>query len=208
MKLLALLTCVLLTNVVTTNLVAERSSAASIHGRILDPFGFPVSRVTVEILAEKGVQFRTLSDQQGNYRLADVPAGEYNISVSSLGFITEKSTVTVEKSSDVQLDFGLVAGYLGESIPIEVSGTVRDLDKTPLQDVTVTVSNAFSQRLIQKAKTDKEGRYKIQVDYPGQYIVYAAKPSFMVSAATIVLRPALPRESRTMDLILTRLRSP
>ena len=110
----------------------------------------------------------------------------------------------LRKDDNVELDFGLVAGYLGDAIPTEVRGAVRRKDKTPLQGATVTIANAFSKGLVTKARTDRAGRYQANVNYPGQYIVYASKPEFIVSATTIVLPASLPRKSRMVDLVLVR----
>lgn len=74
-------------------------------------------------------------------------------SFSHADSITERQTINLEEDSDLQLDFGLVAGYLGDPIPIEVSGVVRKQDKLPLANALVTVENVFSRRLVYKGRT-------------------------------------------------------
>ena len=77
-----------------------------------------------------------------------------------------------------------------------------------MEDATITVANAFNQRLIQKVRTDKQGHYMVSVDNPGQYIVSASKAGFMVSAVVKVFPATLPRKRFEANFILTLLRLP
>jgi hypothetical protein len=188
--------------------VGRNAPTASIHGHILDSFGFPIADTTLEIQLGRPTQiFQIRTDREGNYKLDALPEGEYVITVFSRGFITESKDITLSGGIDMRLDFGLIAGYLGNAIPIKVSGMVRQFSNVPLQDATVTLISAFNQRFTWNARTDKTGRYQINVDYPGQYIIYVSKPGLMVNSAPIVLPANLPREQRIADFVLTPLRA-
>src|SRR4029077_5227408 len=144
---------------------------------------------------------------QGAYNINNLPAGQYKILVSSLGFATEERNIRVWDGEQVILDVGLNAGG-ADLTPIEVSGTVRQPDNVPLEDATITVANAFNQRLTKKVRTDKGGHYSVSVDNPGQYIVSASKAGFMVSAVVKVLPATLPRKRFEANFMLTLLRLP
>jgi hypothetical protein len=199
----------LIVGAMAINAAGEVQPTATIYGRILDPFGSPINKARVEVSSEDpALRFSAFTHEEGSYKVINVPAGQYVIVVSSPGFITERMTVRVKKSVDVLLDFGLVAGYTHDSIPLELSGKVQQSDNAPLRDATVTVKNAFNQRLTYNVSTDEAGQYKIHIDYPGQYIVYASKPGFRVSATSIVLPAKLPRETRKADFVLSQLQVP
>jgi hypothetical protein len=180
----------------------------NIQGRVSDPFGFPIAGAKVEFVSENRTrQFQVIADKEGAYTLNNLPAGEYKVLVSSLGFATEERNIRVWDGDQVILDIGLNAGG-ADLPPIEVSGTVRKHDDAPVEDATITVANAFNQRLTQTVRTDKHGRYKIGVDNPGQYIVSASKAGFMVSTVVKVLPATLPRKGFEANFVLTLLRLP
>jgi protocatechuate 3,4-dioxygenase beta subunit len=181
---------------------------ANIQGHVSDPFGFPIPGAKVKVLSEDRTgQFQGIANKQGAYNINNLPAGQYKVLVSSLGFATEERNIRVWDGDQVVLDVGLNPG--GADLPsIEVSGTVRQPDNAPLEDATITIANAFNQRLVQKVRTDKEGHYTVSVDTPGQYIVSASKAGFMVSAVVKVLPATLPRKRFEANFMLTLLRLP
>lgn len=181
---------------------------ANIQGQVSDPFGFPIPGAKVKVLSEdRARQFQGIADKQGDYNIDNLPAGQYKVLVSSLGFTTEERNVRVWDGDHIILDIGLNAG--GADLPsIEVAGTVRQPDNAPLRDATITIANAFNQRLVQKVRTDKEGNYRVSVVNPGQYIVSASKAGFMVNAVVKVLPATLPRKRSETNFILTLLSLP
>jgi hypothetical protein len=187
---------------------AQTTPTANIQGRISDPFGFPIQGAKVEFLSEdRAREFHEIADKLGAYAITNLPAGRYKVLISSLGFATEERSMRVWDGEELIFDVGLSTGGADLS-PIEVTGTVRQPDNTPLKDATITVENAFNQRLIQKVRTDKEGHYTVSIDNPGQYIVAASKAGFMVSAVVKVLPATLPRKRVDANFNLTLLRLP
>src|SRR5882724_6589383 len=106
-----------------TIVAGQGVQTAKIQGRVSDPFGFPIPGAKVEVLSEdrKG-QFQGIADKQGAYNINNLPAGQYKILVSSLGFATEERNIRVWDGEQVILDVGLNAGG-ADLPPIEVSGT-------------------------------------------------------------------------------------
>jgi protocatechuate 3,4-dioxygenase beta subunit len=82
---------------------------------------------------------------------------------------------------------GILIGYAHGLAQVIVNGRVRDTNKVAIPDATVTLICAFDSSRFDQVRTDKEGRYEIKLIQPGQYILYAAKPGFMVSAVSIDL---------------------
>ena len=188
-------------------IVAKNVHRTSIQGRITDLLGSPLSGTLVEVTTNDGTQrFSGRTDEQGNYKIGNLPVSQLKVAVKLRGFRQEEFTL-LPKTGQQVLDVGLEVGQLSNNPPIEVSGIVQQSKGEVLSDATVTIVNAFNQRLVERVRTEKAGRYKVTVYDPGQYIIYASKPSFMVSAVTIVLPATLPRERRTTDFELTPFRS-
>lgn len=181
----------------------------NIQGRVSDPFGFPIAGAKLEFLVSENRtrQLQVIADKEGAYSVKHLPAGQYKVLVSSLGFATEERNLQVWDGDQVILDVGLNAGG-ADLPPIEVSGTVRQPDNAPLEGATITVANAFNQRLVQRVRTDKQGHYIVSVDNPGQYIVSASKAGFIVSTVVKVLPATLPRKRFEANFMLTLLRLP
>ena len=181
---------------------------ANIQGRISDPFGFPIAGAKIEVVSEDRTgHFQATADELGAYGITNLPAGRYKVMISSLGFATEERSIRFWNCEQVILDVGLSTGG-ADLPPIKVGGTVRRSDNTLVEDATITVANAFNQRLVQKVRTDKQGHYTVSVDNPGQYIVSASKAGFVVSAVVKVLPATLPRKRFEANFVLTLLRLP
>jgi hypothetical protein len=181
---------------------ASHASTASIHGRVMDLFGTPLSDAVVEVTTKENSEKRSIrTNQDGSYLLRNMPVGEVRLVAKSRGFRPETDTLLLQADEQVTLDFGLEAGSIADQPPVELSGTVQQRSKAPIGDATVTVINAFNRRLIATVKTASDGRYKVEFKNGGQYVVYASKPGFLVSAAAVVLPSASPRKGK-INLVL------
>lgn len=190
----------------TMALLAWSPPEGQIHGHVYDLFGDPLAGAAVEVLPENSTSpARVVTDRAGSYRISGLPSGRLSVSVHLLGFEEEKKVAFSGTSEQQGLDFGLRVGNAQDGPPTEVEGFVRALDGAPLSGSTVSVSSAFNERLNLHATTDREGHYKVDAYYPGQYLAYASKPGFKVSATVLVIAPKAPREHFTMDLTLTPL---
>lgn len=80
-----------------------------IRGRVTDSSGTPLARASVSV---PGTGLATLTDEKGEYYLAQVPAGSVELLVSSVGFGEKRATVGVSSAvaarQDVQLGAEIV----------------------------------------------------------------------------------------------------
>ena len=90
-------------------------------------------------------------------------------------------------------------GYTHFLSEIKVSGNVRQPGNIPVDDATVTMVSAFNPGESRQVRTDKSGRYSFGAIQPGQYIVYAAKPDFIVTATAIDIGNG---EQLILDIVL------
>ena len=175
---------------------------ASIRGQIYDNrFGLPVPGAKVMILLEGRVQQRVTSDQHGYYEIQNLTSRQYTISVESLGFVRTERTAQV-KLGELLLDIPLRVGHLHDPLPTEVNGSVTLPDNTPASGATVLLIRPFDQQIDTSTTTDQAGQFAVHVDDPGQYVLYAFKSGFEVATISIIVRPTLPRERHTSNIVL------
>ncbi len=123
---------------------AQTADAAIILGRVsgaADGRALPGARIRVLETGDKAV-----SEQDGSYRLPNLPAGAYTIEVEYLGYDAVRKTVTLGEDEFFQLDFGL--GQLGAAAvdEIVVRGTAQGLNKSLNEQRTAAnVTNIVSQ---------------------------------------------------------------
>jgi carboxypeptidase family protein len=181
----------------------ESGWAASLHGRVCDLFGRPLYDAAVEVTTEGELHpVQVLTDLSGDYEIRDLSGGKASVSVRLRGFEEEKRSFFMASTSDVLMDFGLKVGLLADSAVMELHGAIEQADGAPASFATVTVVSAFDDRLMFRIRTNVTGRYSIRVPDPGQYLVYASKTDFAVSATTVVLHATVAREDHTINLIL------
>ncbi|MDE2956787.1 MAG: von Willebrand factor type A domain-containing protein [Bacteroidota bacterium] len=84
---------------------AAQSEAGTITGQVTDMTSLqPLAGAIVTV---EGTRIRTATGATGQYRLVSVPAGEYTVSVTFVGYVTQQQQVTVFASRESVADFAL-----------------------------------------------------------------------------------------------------
>jgi hypothetical protein len=170
----------------------QKGEKVIIHGRVTDLFGHTLEGATLKFFSRIGSKppteaklvKSTTTDANGSYSLDDLPYGYFLVTAELQGFLyTELSRVYFGKGDNL-LDIGLEVGVNWDVPPIEIKGTVRQTDKTPLKDVTVTLMSAFNPEIVYRTRTDEHGKYKFVVYTSSQYLIYAGKGGFEIKAST------------------------
>lgn len=95
---------------------AQQVSQGTITGQVLDPAtGEYLRDAIVELVAENGDRRTVTSNESGEYRLIDVPAGTAQIVVRYTGYAPQSASVRVSGGQAVRQDFAL--GHFGEAEP-------------------------------------------------------------------------------------------
>jgi len=103
----------------------------------------------------------TLTDSDGRFKFEDVPSGEYEITVTKVGYLPYVDTITV-RDGDAEASVSLK-----HENPTSISGVVMDAETgSPLSNVTV-----YTDPTTQQPTTDEQGNYLIEVYEPGSYTV-------------------------------------
>jgi len=136
-----------------------QSASGTIEGKILDAQQLALPGTTVEIQDSQGATVKKIVGQDdGRYRVADLPSGTYTILFSRDGFQTvKKENVTVAANQSVVLDAVLHPQSL--SVNVTVTAQVDDQNvasKTdiPAEALPVTVDTVPLDMIQQQGSTD------------------------------------------------------
>lgn len=109
-----------------SNICTGQSTTQSIQGLVTDSSGAAASgaRVTATEVAT-GVVRSVLTNETGNYTLALLPVGNYELKVELAGFKSEVVTnIRVETAAQVRQDFSLQIGNLTETVQVSASAVL------------------------------------------------------------------------------------
>jgi len=116
--------------------VFAQETTGGLQGTVTDPSGAVVSRAHVVITGTSLVGSKVVdTDSSGYYRFANLPPGEYTLTVAAKGFKTVKRAgLTIEVGHLPTLNLGLEVGA-SETV-VEVSGAAPVIDVTTLHTLT------------------------------------------------------------------------
>jgi hypothetical protein len=125
---------------------AQISSEGSIRGFVRDAQGaiLPGATITAQSPSVAGLR-TTVSDAQGDYRLVDLPPGEYTIAAELQGFSKMSRTgVLVRAGLNLSIDFTLQVGALSETVMVQADTPMLETQQTVQ---SVNVSGEMQRRL-------------------------------------------------------------
>lgn len=148
-------------------LTAKSSSApqtASLAGQVQSAKG-PLAGVTVHLAGES---FLSLTDSQGQFKLSNLPAGNYTLMAQREGYLPQSQALSLQAGEKVQKVFTLQAQQ--EALTGRVRGVAQDssgqaLPETDIETVPPT----------HRVKTDPQGRFDLPELMPGSYYLRAVK---------------------------------
>ncbi|MBV9745216.1 MAG: TonB-dependent receptor, partial [Acidobacteriia bacterium] len=132
------LTTLILSLVAGSGLHAQ-SDRGTITGTVTDPAGAVIANAGVEAKnSATGAVYEAGTSATGNYTLAQLPEGTYDVSVTSAGFKKYvRSGITVEVAGTVRIDATLEVGAATESVTVEAAAPLL---KTESGEVSSNVS--------------------------------------------------------------------
>lgn len=124
-------------------LLAQVDISAQLQGTVTDPSGAAVPGAQlVATNQETSVQYKTSSDDRGNYLFRSLPAGTYTISCEITGFKRYESTNNVIlPQKAVTLLVTLQVGVLTQTVSVAAQAAMVDT-------VTSTVQTSFQERIL------------------------------------------------------------
>jgi hypothetical protein len=103
-----------------------QSTRGSITGHIVDPAGAVIPNASLEAVnTDTGAKYQVASSDTGNYTLAELPAGLYQLSTSVSGFKQYLRTgIIVMGSQTLRIDIALEVGNLQDTVTVESDATL------------------------------------------------------------------------------------
>ena len=100
--------------------VFAQSDRGTITGTIADPAGAVIPNASIEVKnSETGAVYQAASTATGNYTLAQLPAGVYQLAVSMSGFKQYIRTgITVPVAQTLRIDIQLEVGNISETVTV------------------------------------------------------------------------------------------
>ena len=131
---------------------ASAQSTATLEGRVVDPAGAAVAgtQVTVRHLAT-GLERVAETDAEGNYQVAFLPVGIYQVKTHIPGFQTQiVETLILEVGRSVVQNFQLRVGDISQEVIVTSTGNL-------VERATVSVGHMIDKRMVQEIPLN--GRY-------------------------------------------------
>jgi hypothetical protein len=137
---------VLISSVTLSVAVFGQSDRGSITGSVSDPAGAVVPNATIEIRnIETGAVYTAGTSATGNYTLAQLPAGKYELSSTVPGFKKYvRQSITVNVAETYRVDIALEVGSSAESITVTEAAPLL---KTESGELSHTVDTATMNNL-------------------------------------------------------------
>jgi hypothetical protein len=193
--------CILVFTLLLATPIATGQSdgPGSVQGLVSTLWGDPIEEAEVSfyllewekgkiVSAEGRLVQSVVTDKQGQYKVGNLPWGQYRIRAELRGLgSAEAYRFYLWRGADRVFDIGIPIGYDHHLSQITISGAVSESTQIAVPDATVTLVCAFDSGRVDQQRTNKDGRYEFKLIQPGQYILYAAKPGFLVSTMSVDL---------------------
>ena len=108
-----------------------QSAGNSVHGTVNSAEGQPLVGAIIQI---EGTKHTINTDSKGSFRFADIAPGSHSLTISYVGFKTQKKTINVKKGTDIKLNIKL------ESDQIDLNEVVV-AGKTEISEVRTQAFN-------------------------------------------------------------------
>lgn len=163
-------------------------------GRVTDEFGEPLEgALIVAANRDESASWSARSDEEGEYRLAGLPAGQLWAEVSKEAYLMAKQPID-RSFGEVRLDFRLSPG-------LRVVGQVVSADAAPLGTVSVLLAGLSASEPPQPLGAgDGEGNFSVGPFDPGSYRLILQAPGRVRRELPVELTAELAAAGEPLDL--------
>jgi hypothetical protein len=114
---------------------AQTMGSATVTGTVRDQSGGVVPGATVRIRNHETNQTEeTVTNEQGRYRLLNVPVGDYHVSVELAGFATRNVNLTLGVGASVDVPIVLEPAAVTESVNVATPAPIVEATRTAVAD--------------------------------------------------------------------------
>src|ERR1700730_7078046 len=110
--------------------------SATLFGRVTDASGGSIARATITVLnSATGFSRSAQTTDTGEYTIPALPAGDYSVAVTFLGFGKQTKNITLQVGQAASLDFGLTPGAVAEKVEVEANTELAEPTRTQVSTV-------------------------------------------------------------------------
>jgi outer membrane receptor protein involved in Fe transport len=110
--------------------------SATLFGRVTDASGGSIAKATVTVLnSATGFSRSAQTSDTGEYTIPVLPAGDYSIAVTFLGFGKQTKNITLQVGQAASLDFSLTPGAVAEKVEVEANAELAEPTRTQVSTV-------------------------------------------------------------------------
>lgn len=178
---------------VTQNFAAawagEGDEGVTVSGTITNEDDDPVENVEVEVLVSGGggddFYGSTLTDENGEYSILNVPPGDYTLQWSSSSDLYETGSRAITVGSENVYADAVIAYSGAEPGTYTIAGSVFSLDQDPLSGVFAVLTISATQQI--HTLTDEYGMYSFRDIPNGTYTVTLTKEGYTITPSSITV---------------------
>ena len=128
---------------VLTHSAWSQEVTATVVGTVTDQSGAVVPGATVKVTAlDRGVIYSGTTNDEGLYRIPQLPVGQYNLTVQKTGFSTIVHEPFVLSMNQVaRIDVSLKVGQLSQTVDVTTAAPVLETDSTQVDTVMNAATN-------------------------------------------------------------------
>jgi len=148
-------------------IIITLGKGGSISGKVIGPDGSPVRDAVVEATGNRG---RTVTDQNGNFKLEALQEGFYTLYIKAKG-LASKYSQKYHIKGETNLSLPAITLSLGGSI----RGRLLDEDGRPIKDAEIRASGPS----YEGDRTKEDGSFFIEGLLPGEYHLFPAIDGYL-----------------------------
>jgi Carboxypeptidase regulatory-like domain/Putative zinc-finger len=185
---------------------------AEVSGRITDPTGATISGATISLRDASGQTRQTTTSPDGNFRLTELPAGQYELTATARGFRTTKQSIRLNPSQFAMLQPVLDVGAVSETVevasgPVEIQTESANVGQAVAGQATAKMPSTARDAAILSglpvAATVQHGKQVLSLDSTGNLLLSRnggkkwkkISPQWTGKAVRIELNPAYSSEA-------------
>lgn len=117
-----------------------QTDRGTITGTVSDPTNAVIPGASVVATnAETGAKYETVSTETGNFTLAQLPSGVYQLSAELPGFKKYvRQGLTIQAAQTIRIDIGFEVGSTAESVTVEADAPLLKTESGELSHVITT----------------------------------------------------------------------
>lgn len=158
-------------------LLFEQGPLYVLNGRLRTDSGSPLANTTVHISNGTGAKFSAITDTDGHFSQAELPADFYTLAPQASGYAFDSNLFVRIRDSDINVTLIGTPSY-----DTDIFGNIQSIDGAAAMGITVNVTDNTG--FIAQSITNRNGEYRVAVP-DGQYVVQPQANENYASASAI-----------------------